>query len=1060
MDQPRAYRGIMVSSTFSDLAEHRREVIQAIEKLGFRANVMEMSGAQTEADVIDTSLGMVRDSAAFVGVISHRYGQTPVCSSRNPKTLSISELEFNEAMRLSRPILLFIMGEEHPGTKSDFENDQDKISKLDAFRKRAKKMREGGSVERIYEVFNSREEFTRAATIAIGKLSQSLSPLAGGKSDANVSGSTRESIETALPPELRAVPRYLGSHEFVGRKAELDTLDDWCAAADTHPMLLFEAIGGTGKSMVTWTWMTGRAEHVRADWAGRFWYSFYEGGATMSRFCQEALAYMTGQPAKVLYKEKTQTLIPRLVAELEAKPWLIVLDGIERILVAYHRLDASQIRDEEVEVAEDQIANRDPRATINPEDEELLRLLTAAAPSKILVTSRLTPKALVNPSGMPMPGVWREMLPGLRPADAEALLHACGVNGDSNVIRDYLQRNCDCHPLVIGALAGLVNNYMRDRGSFDAWLSDPNAGGKLGLADMDLTQRRNHILDTAVEALSKPGRRLLQTLSLLQAGADYATLKEFNPHRPPPPKEVKEPSPPEKSAGWKLMSDAWKEKAKASFEEAKKARATYLEALRAWEEQPEVLAAPAQFDETLAELERRGLLQYEHGHKVYNLHPVVRGVLVGGLDADETGTIGAHVVDYFSSRPHDPWEQAKTLEDLGAIIQIVMIQNRMGDFDAAFKAYQSGLGSALHKLMALTEVQRLLQPIFPEGWCGPVALKSEDETFDALTTIVGSFRFTDISQCELLSERAVECAVLSGNEINVRIGLRNHAWSLFLSGKIADSLKFRAVALKFSEAVGTDAALYESLVRAYVGEIFCGRHEEAAALWSRLNPNEKDWGKSIDTSELLRYRAFHLFWRGMLSDADLTTAEQSCRSTNDRFDVIQCLGLRGDWHLSRGEPSLAIEPLSQAVRLCRDSGLDDAQFEARLASACIRAGRPINGRAIAERFADTQDNDGAIAVAELWRDLGEPTYAIAAALRAYKMAWGSGEPFVYRFVLNSAKDLLLELGELPPDLPKYDPADNLTYDWEDDVTAMIDKAREKREERERKRAESIKKGSD
>jgi putative protein kinase ArgK-like GTPase of G3E family len=67
MDKPKAYRGIMVSSTFSDLKDHRREVIQAIEKLGFRANVMETSGAQAETDVIDTSIGMVRDSVAFVG---------------------------------------------------------------------------------------------------------------------------------------------------------------------------------------------------------------------------------------------------------------------------------------------------------------------------------------------------------------------------------------------------------------------------------------------------------------------------------------------------------------------------------------------------------------------------------------------------------------------------------------------------------------------------------------------------------------------------------------------------------------------------------------------------------------------------------------------------------------------------------------------------------------------------------------------------------------------------------------------------------------------------------
>ena len=55
---------------------------------------------------------------------------------------------------------------------------------------------------------------------------------------------------------------------------------------------MFEAIGGSGKSMLTWEWVTNHATDVRKDWAGRFWYSFYEKGALMADFCEskEALA--------------------------------------------------------------------------------------------------------------------------------------------------------------------------------------------------------------------------------------------------------------------------------------------------------------------------------------------------------------------------------------------------------------------------------------------------------------------------------------------------------------------------------------------------------------------------------------------------------------------------------------------------------------------------------------------------------------------------------------------------------------------------------------------------
>src|SRR4029077_19413669 len=79
-------------------------------------------------------------------------------------------------------------------------------------------------------------------------------------------------------------------------------------------------------------------------------------------------------------------------------------------------------------------------------------------------------------ANQPIPGVLHERLPGLRPGDAEALLRACGVRGDSPLMQDYLQRHCDCHPLVTGVVAGLINDYLPARGDFDRWAADPNHG--------------------------------------------------------------------------------------------------------------------------------------------------------------------------------------------------------------------------------------------------------------------------------------------------------------------------------------------------------------------------------------------------------------------------------------------------------------------------------------------------------------------------------------------------------------------------------------------------------
>ena len=265
--------------------------------------------------------------------------------------------------------------------------------------------------------------------------------------------------------------------------------------------------------------------------AGTFWYSFYEKGAVMADFCRRALAYMTGQSFGAFHQARQPELSRRLLLQLQDRPWLLILDGLERILVGYHRYDAAQVADEEAGRT-DEIGRRDPDAAIRPEDDDLLRNLAGAAPSKILITSRLVPLALLNQAAQPLPGVLYERLLGLRPPDAEALLRSCGVRGDSQTIQAYLQRHCDCHPLVTGIFARLVNDYLNDRGHFDAWAADPGHGGRLNLADLNLIQKRNHILKAAMDALTDKSRQLLSTLALMSEAVDYDTLAALNPHLP------------------------------------------------------------------------------------------------------------------------------------------------------------------------------------------------------------------------------------------------------------------------------------------------------------------------------------------------------------------------------------------------------------------------------------------------------------------------------------------------------------------------------------------------
>lgn len=532
-------------------------------------------------------------------------------------------------------------------------------------------------------------------------------------------------------PAFYTKPDYIGLYQFVGRQAELDALSDWANHSDPTNLLLFEAIGGNGKSMLTWEWSRNHATTIRTDWAGRFWYSFYERGAIMQGFCQHALAYMTGRPLMEFEKRQTADMQEELIAQLHARPWLLILDGLERVLVAYHRIDAPEIPDEEANEPTDKILNRNPCQAIRDEDNDLLRALAACAPSKILVSSRLTPHVLLNQAGQAIPGVRRIPLPGLRPPDAEKLLRSCGISGDSAAIQGYLTQNCDNHPLVIGVLAGLINDYLPERGNFDAWSVAAYGGAALNLASLDLIQRRNHILRAALDALSPASRQLLSTLALLSEAMDYETLKAFNPHLPPKPEEVEVPQLPEEDWEWEFLNDDEKTERRKHYEQALVSRKTYEQALKDWRESAEIQAAPKKLAETVRDLERRGLLQYDGHVRRYDLHPVVRGVAAGGMKAEEKESYGQRVVDYFSSLPHRPYREAKTMEDVANGLHVVRTLLKLGHNQQAADAYLGDLARALlFNLEAHVETLSLLRPFFIAGWDElPKDVKGSDAAF-------------------------------------------------------------------------------------------------------------------------------------------------------------------------------------------------------------------------------------------------------------------------------------------------------------------------------------------
>jgi ankyrin repeat protein len=258
MSRPKSYRGIMVSSTFTDLMKHREILIDIIHNHGLVANAMEFNGACADADVLAASLKMVCDSAAYIGVISRKYGQIPDCQQRNPKGLSITELEFNEAVRLKRPILLFVMNKEHALREDDVEIDTDKRAKLHSFRESAKLWHEGGKVNRVYQNFRSLEEFSKTASVAIAKLITHVGKrrcaAQGRHAKRPARKGSKDAKKSANPARFLTYP-YRGGEEFgiddgdiyFGREKEVDELLTRLRQPDARFQFI-QGPSGVGKS--------------------------------------------------------------------------------------------------------------------------------------------------------------------------------------------------------------------------------------------------------------------------------------------------------------------------------------------------------------------------------------------------------------------------------------------------------------------------------------------------------------------------------------------------------------------------------------------------------------------------------------------------------------------------------------------------------------------------------------------------------------------------------------------------------------------------------------------
>ena len=124
--------------------------------------------------------------------------------------------------------------------------------------------------------------------------------------------------------------------------------------------------------------------------------------------------------------------------------------------------------------------------------------------------------------------------------------------------------------------------------------------------------------------------------------------------------------------------------------------------------------------------------------------------------------------------------------------------------------------------------------------------------------------------------------------------------------------------------------------------------------------------------------------------------------------------------------------------MANERGIRDASSEAWLALARVRSGKVVERSEIV-RLSVLSDRNN-LALTELWLELGDHEAATRHALDAYTYAWADGEPYVRRFDLTRATDLLHRLGAPIPDLPPFDPSAHPSLPWEAEVKEAIVRA--------------------
>jgi hypothetical protein len=964
---------VMISSTARDLPDYRRQAMDACVRQGMFPIMMEHLPAMDD-DAISASIAMVDEAEIYLGIIAQRYGHIP-----KGHDISITEMEYNHAKTRGIPCLIFIM-DEKSSDATPTDEDAAKTVKLSAFKDRLK-------ADQVVNFFETPADMRAQIINSLSKFyTRQMNVL------------HRSSLIPAAPEPYIAHPyTLLETEALFGRQKELDHLTEWIKSPEApiyrNRLLNIVAIGGMGKSSLTWKWFNDIAPN-ESKLAGRLWWSFYESDAHFENFVTRALAYVSSQSEAAVRQMPLPERESQLLNALNQKPFLFVLDGLERILIAYSRSDSLYELEQTVDPAHQRMMERankflsilgkreaNPqqrlRKTADPRAGSFLRKLATVQSGRVLASTRLFPADLETQSGTAIPGADALFLGGLADPDALKLWRSMGVNGTDDALTELFQ-SFHNYPLLIRALAGEVSRYRRAPGDFDAWRT---ANSEFNPFELPMVQRQSHILQFALTGLEDQQIHVLRTIAAFNSPATYAALVE----------------------------------------------------LMVGKEHP--FETENSLDDALTELEDRGLLGWDRSANRYDLHPVVRGVVWSGITKDSRSQIYEKLHSHFAAIPvTENWREMQNPEELAASIELFHTLIGLERYDEASDLLSNKLYRPLrYRFSNGQQLANLLEMFFPDDKPLPKLTEASKQAW-TLNALAQAYQMTgQPGRAVPLFERSNQHKEKASYTVDLSSGLRDLAYAQRLVG----GLRYSEVAARRALLIDRreENRLLEAISLQVLGLALAAR--------GRYDESEKALDRSLDLADrtnanrAYNHQAMRALWFGDHSSA-MDWSDKGiiyCKQRKLEAGLILANRLQGEAALGLKDLKLAEERLTYAIAEARAVIFVEEELAALIALAELRRqqGDLDTARALLEDVWHAAEHgpyrlfhaDACNVLAYIERDAGNNDAAVQAALKAFSFSWCDGPPYAYHRGLMQAQTHLGVLDQPEPELEPFDPDDTM-----------------------------------